>query len=54
MLDDYDRGWRAGRRAADRHAKNPQHEVNDPKVPSLVADPAVYMRGWQDGWFDNP
>lgn len=51
MLDDYERGWRAGRRAAQRQAKNPKREVNDPKVPTSVADRELYLRAWQEAWF---
>lgn len=51
-MDDYDRGWAAGRKAVQKHEKNPQIEVRDPRVPPSVADREVYLQGWQEAWFN--
>ena len=51
VIDDYDRGWCDGRKALQKHSKNTERDVNDPKVPPSVADRAVYLRGWQEAWF---
>lgn len=53
MLDDEDRGYRAGRRAGARFARNPQREPNDPTIPSTVTDSEVYLRNWREGWVDG-
>ncbi|APE12712.1 MULTISPECIES: hypothetical protein [unclassified Rhodococcus (in: high G+C Gram-positive bacteria)] len=50
MLDDEDRGYRDGRRAGARFARNPTREPKDPAIPRWVSDPHVYLRFWQEGW----
>ncbi|AHD24332.1 hypothetical protein Y013_26405 (plasmid) [Rhodococcus pyridinivorans SB3094] len=50
MLDDEDRGYRDGRRAGARFARNPKREPKDPAIPRWVSDPHVYLRFWQEGW----
>ncbi|MFF0243110.1 hypothetical protein ACFYRW_23225 [Rhodococcus pyridinivorans] len=53
MLDDEDRGFRDGRRAGARFARNPQREPKDPAIPRWVTDPHVYLRCWQEGWVEG-
>lgn len=50
MLDDEDRGYRDGRRAGARFARNPTREPKDPAIPRWVSDPHVYLSFWQEGW----
>lgn len=50
MLDDGERGYRAGRRAGARFARNPHRDPQDPKIPSAVTDSVVYCgTGVRDG-----
>lgn len=53
MLDDEDRGYRDGRRAGARFARNPTRAPKDPAIPRSVTDPHVYQRCWQEGWVDG-
>lgn len=53
MLNDEERGYRAGRRAGARFARNPQRDPQDPKIPSAVADSVVYLRYWREGWVEG-